>query len=666
MRLTISRKLGFGFGAMILTLLCLIGTGMYIKQVGSGGVAELEALSEQLDAAREIDAAVASMRTSANRFLAEATDHRAQELSAAIGRARAEAQAFAARPATQDIAELRDQLTATIEDYAKVTDELGVRLSTKVDVFYNQCGPAGLAMETALRDVAKVLTDALDMNAAAVAFSAVAEANLTRLGVARYLVTLDDKEFEKAAQGAVNLNAALAKLAKHENVVVRERTARAQKKVDAYVAIGGEVHKLMGEVISISRDRFDTAGPRLAAISGEIKNLLTERRRQTEAAASGAIAFAQTVMIVVGSFAMLFGAAVALLIGRSIARPIAQLSERLRDIAQGEADLTRRVDEGRRDELGEMAQYFNMFVKRIQSTLLEVASATDQVAATATQIAASSGEMARGMQEQSGQVGHIRVAVQEMTGSVAEVASKTAEAASRASASGQSAQHGGQVVTETISGMNSIRQAVTASAASVTQLGHRGEQIGEIIKVINDIADQTNLLALNAAIEAARAGEHGRGFAVVADEVRKLAERTQRSTQEVGARIREIQDETRVAVERMNGGTSQVEVGVQRAMQAGESLRTIVSSAQEVAGMIQSIAAAAEEQGAASEQISKRLEQISSVISESSVGVSETARAASELSSKAEQLRTQVGRFRLRDAAGPRSGTLAQAEPARA
>jgi methyl-accepting chemotaxis protein len=202
--------------------------------------------------------------------------------------------------------------------------------------------------------------------------------------------------------------------------------------------------------------------------------------------------------------------------------------------------------------------------------------------------------------------------------------------------------------------MRSINDSVSASAASVQELGKRGTQIGEIIAVINDIADQTNLLALNAAIEAARAGEHGRGFAVVADEVRKLADRTTKATEEIGESIQAIQTETGDAVERMNAGTAEVERGVELATGAGESLRRIVAGARDVAGMIRSIAAAAEQQSAASEEVSRNVESISSVTRQSSEGAGQAATAAAELSAKAERLQGLVARFKLDEQAGGR------------
>lgn len=338
------------------------------------------------------------------------------------------------------------------------------------------------------------------------------------------------------------------------------------------------------------------------------------------------------------------------LLRRMFNRPVQNLIERIKDIAQGEGDLTQRVEIRSKDEIGQLGLWFNTFVEKIHDVIREVSLATRDVASAATEIAASSEQMAGGMQEQTQQVTQISAAVEEMSASVVEVARKSGEAATNAAESGRVAQEGGKVVNQTITDMESISAAVVSGANSVQELGKRGEQIGQIIEVINDIADQTNLLALNAAIEAARAGEHGRGFAVVADEVRKLADRTTKATEEIAQSIKAIQAETSDAVERMQTGTDQVKAGVTRATEAGESLQKIVSSATEVAGMIRAIAAAAEQQSAASEEVSRNIEGISSVTRQTSEGAAQASAAAGQLSAKAEQLQSLVGRFKLADA----------------
>ncbi|MEX2673366.1 MAG: methyl-accepting chemotaxis protein [Phycisphaeraceae bacterium] len=343
------------------------------------------------------------------------------------------------------------------------------------------------------------------------------------------------------------------------------------------------------------------------------------------------------------------------LMRRMLSQPIAQLISRIQHI-QDSSDLTLQVDVHSDDEVGKLGRCFNAFVTTLREVLTQVSSSTQEVASAATEIAASSEEMAAGVGEQNQQVTQISAAIEQMNSSVVEVARKSADAASNAADSGKVAEDGGRVVSQTVEDIESIRDAVSAGAASVQELGKRGEQIGQIIEVINDIAEQTNLLALNAAIEAARAGEHGRGFAVVADEVRKLADRTTKATEEIGQSIHAIQAETNGAVQRMNTGTERVQQGVERATAAGDSLHRIVTSARDVAAMIQSIAAAAEEQSAASEQVGRNVESIAAVARQTSEGSNQAVSAAAQLSAKAEQLQAMISRFRLDSGDRPHDG----------
>jgi methyl-accepting chemotaxis protein len=331
----------------------------------------------------------------------------------------------------------------------------------------------------------------------------------------------------------------------------------------------------------------------------------------------------------------------------ALVRPLHAMVSRLKDIAEGEGDLTQRVDEARKDELGELGRSFNVFVAKIQQLMKSVSSASKQVAAASTQIAASSEQMASGLKQQQDQTTQVSAAIEEMSQSIVEVAKKSSEAAQAAQNSGRQASDGGEVVHQTVTEIKAIADQVQGSAAAVADLGKKSEQIGQIIGVINDIADQTNLLALNAAIEAARAGEHGRGFAVVADEVRKLAERTTQATEEVARSIKEIQGQTTTAVQTIRAGSDRVARGVELSNQAGSALEHIVASSTNVQSMVQSIAAAAEEQSAAGEQIARSVERINAVARESNEGAGQAARAAADLSQQAESLQTLVNRFKL-------------------
>jgi methyl-accepting chemotaxis protein len=324
---------------------------------------------------------------------------------------------------------------------------------------------------------------------------------------------------------------------------------------------------------------------------------------------------------------LVVGVTVSLLMGFFIAKVIADpVKDLVANISN--ADLNSRFNSTRKDEIGGLQKAFDGFVEQIKQTLVQVSEASAAVASASTQISSSTEELAAGAQEQSSQSAEVAGAVEEMTKTIMENSRNAGDTATTAKKAKDTAVEGGDVVRQTVDGMKEIAKVVNKSADTVKALGKSSDQIGEIISVIDDIADQTNLLALNAAIEAARAGEQGRGFAVVADEVRKLAERTTKATKEIASMIKQIQTDTKEAVISMDEGTKKVGEGIELADRAGASLEEIVQISQTVTDKISQIAAASEQQSSASEQISKNVEAISSVTQESASGTQQIARTA--------------------------------------
>ncbi|MCM0083857.1 methyl-accepting chemotaxis protein [Geomonas sp. Red32] len=350
-------------------------------------------------------------------------------------------------------------------------------------------------------------------------------------------------------------------------------------------------------------------------------------------------------MVSIAAGAALFMALIGLMIANSISRPLQKVFETLAQVAGG--NLAARSDIATRDEMGMLAAEVNLMAQRLMETMQQVSRSSEELASAATQLEGTAEEIAKGAEDVASQVETLSTASEEMSATSGDIAQNCHRAADGSDIAMERARTGSEVVAKTVKVMEEIALRVRESAANVSSLGKRSDQIGEIVGTIEDIADQTNLLALNAAIEAARAGEQGRGFAVVADEVRALAERTTRATREIGEMIRSIQAETRDAVEAMEEGVQQVESGTSEAARSGESLQEILNQIGEVTMQVNQIATAAEEQTATTSEITNNLMQINQVVQQTSHGSHLSATAASQLAGLADGLRNVVGQFRM-------------------
>jgi methyl-accepting chemotaxis protein len=394
------------------------------------------------------------------------------------------------------------------------------------------------------------------------------------------------------------------------------------------------------------------------------------------------------VMLTIGIIAALGAVAVILtsyFIARRMSRSIGRLTEISLKIAEG--DIDNDIDVTGKDEIGELAgaygslvgyisemaqaaqrvaakdftvevkpkssrdvlgSSFKAMTESLSDVIRQIADSTHVLASAASEITSTSEQMTKGARNQADRVAQVSTAIEEMASSIIEASKNSDSAASASKNSSDTAKGGGEIVSETISGMRQISDVIRKSAENITLLANSVDEIGKIVSVIDDIADQTNLLALNAAIEAARAGEQGRGFAVVADEVRKLAERTGKATGEITSMISGIQKQTDEVVNSMETGIQEVDKGRELADKAGTSLSAVVDMSQKLMEMIQQIAAASQEQSSGAEVIAKNVEDISAIATATASGAEQSAQASAELNKQTEDLKRIVTQFRVK------------------
>jgi methyl-accepting chemotaxis protein len=637
---TIGAKLGAVMGCFTAGMFALSAFSLDSQRKISDATARVKEMGNDAMLAESFTEEAAQMRVSANKFLHHAADSDIQTYSDASASSALRLKLLDQEVKNAERRELLAKIGEAYKGYELSFSQLVNLMDRRNAITNSQIFPA---TEQARQLLSQMVVDGKTPEQRAAAVNGLDQLQQARISL-QFLLRTDNPKYAEACREQIEASVVAVERAPgiSSSNAARESLDSLKFCRDRFV----EMIAIQVEMAAKVNESLNKYGPALMHSVDELTHSMAVDQTKAHAASLDVISTARYTLIGVTGVTGLLMVVSGFALSRSITKPAEKLVTTLCRVADNDLAVEPLNMTGV-DEISQLGRATDRMATSLSRIVYEVKDAAGNVSAASTEIAASSEEMAAGMRSQTQQVTQISSAIEEMSASVVEVAKKSGEAAARAEDSGKAATEGGDVVAQTIAGMESISAAVQASANSVQELGKRGEQIGDIIKVINDIADQTNLLALNAAIEAARAGEHGRGFAVVADEVRKLADRTTKATEEIAHSISAIQSETQGAVDRMNSGTTQVKVGVERATHAGESLKRIVSSARDVAGMIQSIAAAAEEQGAASEEVSRNVEAINAVSRQTAEGAAQAASAATDLSAKAEALQSLVGRFKL-------------------
>ena len=327
--------------------------------------------------------------------------------------------------------------------------------------------------------------------------------------------------------------------------------------------------------------------------------------------------------------------------------PLRMISDRIQNIAQGDGDLTIRINIDREDELGQLAGHVNRFMEKLQSLITDIRHNTDDVSGSAETLLEVSSSSQKAADEQCHAITMVVAAVNELTVAIQEVARNTGNTAQNAKNANQITDQGQERIHLAVERVQGLSSRISQTADIMVRLEGEAKNVTSVIDVIRGIAEQTNLLALNAAIEAARAGEQGRGFAVVADEVRTLASRTQKSTEDIQGMLSQLQSGVQRAVEAMNASTAMTNEAVGSASEAGESLAGIGSAVQNITNMAIQIATAAEEQSTVTAEIDKNLVEINQLAMTTSEDATKTANASQRLNQLSSSLRQLLGNFRV-------------------
>ncbi|MCW2268289.1 methyl-accepting chemotaxis protein [Pseudomonas sp. MYb187] len=457
-----------------------------------------------------------------------------------------------------------------------------------------------------------------------------------RLAVRSYIADISSEAEQLALR---QLDGALAEIASLNRQMPHE-AARIQQFESAVLAYRDAVRQFRDATadVAVARQEMTVQGATIVKISDALYKIQLERRDSESAQA-------RTLQLTATLLALLVGVLAAVVITRQITRPLRETLAVVEKIAAG--DLTHNLRVTRRDELGVLQQGIQRMGETLRDLISGIRDGVTQIASAAEELSAVTEETSAGVNSQKVETDQVATAMHEMAATVQEVARNAEHASAAATDADSQARAGDQVVAEAISQIERLAEEVHRSTEAMGLLQQESQKIGSVMDVIKSVAEQTNLLALNAAIEAARAGEAGRGFAVVADEVRGLAQRTQKSTEEIEELVAGLQSGTQQVANVMLGSRNLTDSSVELTRKAGASLESITRTVSNIQSMNQQIAAAAEQQSAVAEQISRSILNVRDVSEQTAAASDETAASSVELARLGNQLQTMVSHFRV-------------------
>ncbi|MFO8154757.1 MAG: HAMP domain-containing methyl-accepting chemotaxis protein [Pseudomonadota bacterium] len=669
-RLNIRQKLWSGYG-IILTILLLVGLVAFVSFARTEGGVEtmVEEVQPVVQASMTLQERLEEGNAALGFYLLSGEQRYRDEFETAVEEVEATLNELSKMPAvanSKNLSERLEAIEAAFHDYLEYRDQL---LELPQDSEKNFPGVAYAArnINPVSQQVLQILSEALMAERSQPATEERKEL-LTAFQDLRY-------QWSNVMNGVRAYLAFRGQSAVDEVRLYQEATAdkaeelmgmshlftfEQEMAMEDFMRLHEELFENFDELLAIQDgDRWRTdafllrteLAPIIDRISRETSAMVENQQRRIDTIGDGlrsevtAVGFFVAVMSVGG---LVLGALVAWWVACMITGPLDRTVHAMRDIAAGEGDLTARLEIHSGDEIGQLAEAFNDFTAKIHQLVERVGQAIERLATTAEQTSRVAGSTGEGVQQQKSQTEQVAAAMNEMATTVQEVSGNAQQGAEAAGNASQAADEGRRVVHETMAAIRGLADEVNEAADVIQQLGTETDSIGEVLNVIREISEQTNLLALNAAIEAARAGEAGRGFAVVADEVRNLATRTHESVEEIQNTVEKLQTGARGAVDTMQGSRERAGTTVEQAGNTEEALDRIADAVGHINSMNEQIASSSEEQRTVADDINRNINEIATIAEHSAEGAGQLTQSSEELNQLVAELKELVGQFRTR------------------